>query len=214
MLNIKRFVCNMIRENCYVVNDETKECVIIDCGAYYPEERKAVTDYISEKELVPKHLICTHGHLDHNFGDDTIFKEYHLRPECGAGDADFMKDLNGQGKDIFNMDIHIDYPEVDHYFKEDEVVKFGNHTFRVMLTPGHSEGGVTFICDEEHLAFTGDTLFKGSIGRTDFKGGSMFKIIQSLRHLSQLPDETRIFPGHGQDTTIGRELAQNPYMDR
>ena len=81
-------------------------------------------------------------------------------------------------------------------------------------TPGHSRGSVTFYCKEENVAFTGDTLFKTSIGRTDFPGGSMFQIINSLRLLAQLPDNTIVYPGHGEPTSIGWELAHNPYMDR
>ena len=80
MLNIKRFACNMLQENCYIASDDTKECVIIDCGAYYEEERKAIVDYIRNNELVPKHLIVTHGHLDHNFGNNTIYEEFGLKP--------------------------------------------------------------------------------------------------------------------------------------
>mgnify|MGYP000726015744 CR=1 FL=1 len=95
-----------------------------------------------------------------------------------------------------------------------EVIKFGNHEFQVIATPGHSSGSVTFYCEAEHVAFTGDTLFHNSIGRTDFPGGSMFRIINSLRHLGQLPDETQVLPGHGEYTSIGEELAHNPYMDR
>ena len=81
MLNIQKFVCNMIQENCYVVSDETKECIIVDCGAYYPEERKAIVQYIRDNQLTPKHLICTHGHIDHNFGNNTIYNEFGLKRE-------------------------------------------------------------------------------------------------------------------------------------
>ena len=81
MLHIERFQVNMLQENCYVVSDETKECVIIDCGAFYPEERNAITQYIRKNELKPVHLLVTHGHLDHNFGNDTIFEEFGLKPE-------------------------------------------------------------------------------------------------------------------------------------
>lgn len=214
MLNIQRFVCNMIRENCYVVSDSTNECVIIDCGAYYEEERRAIVDYIRNNKLVPKHLLCTHGHVDHNFGDNTIYDEFGLKPEAGAGDEEFMNDLKGQAEKMFNVTIDYDFPPVGHYFERDEVISFGEHKFQTIPCPGHSPGGTTFYCPEEKVAFTGDTLFHDSIGRTDFDGGSMFMIINSLRELAQLPDDTRVLPGHGGETTIGNELAHNPYMDR
>ena len=96
MLNIKRFVCNMFQENCYVVNDDTNECVIIDCGALYPEERNAMDDYIRQNALVPKHLICTHAHIDHNFGNAFIYDKYGLKPQVCAKDMVLMDKLKEQ----------------------------------------------------------------------------------------------------------------------
>ena len=214
MLHIERFQVNMLQENCYVVSDETKECVIIDCGAFYPEERNAITQYIRKNELKPVHLLVTHGHLDHNFGNDTIYKEFGLKPEVAQGDEKLMKGLAHQAETFYQMQLDYDFPPIGKFFEDDEIIRFGNHQFEIILTPGHSRGSVTFYCAEEKVAFTGDTLFHGSIGRTDFKGGSMFQIINSLRFLAQLPDEVRILPGHGQATSIGEELAHNPYMDR
>ena len=203
----------MIKENCYVVSDSSKECVIIDCGAYYEEERRAIVDYILNDNLKPVHLLVTHGHLDHNFGNNTVFDEFGLKPEAGYGDRELIENLKGQAKDTFGVEVDYDFPAVGHYFDDEEVISFGNHQFSIIPTPGHTPGGVTFYCKEEKVAFTGDTLFKGSIGRTDL-GGSMFMIINSLRELAQLPDDTTILPGHGDSTTIGDELAHNPYMDR
>ena len=203
----------MIKENCYVVSDSSKECVIIDCGAYYEEERRAIVDYLLNDNLKPVHLLVTHGHLDHNFGNNTVFDEFGLKPEAGYGDRELIENLKGQAKDTFGVEVDYDFPPVGHYFDDEEVISFGNHQFSIIPTPGHTPGGVTFYCKEEKVAFTGDTLFKGSIGRTDL-GGSMFMIINSLRELAQLPDDTTILPGHGDSTTIGDELAHNPYMDR
>ncbi|MCH3993654.1 MBL fold metallo-hydrolase [Prevotella cerevisiae] len=214
MMNIQRFQCNMLQENCYVVSDETKECIIVDCGAYYEEERQAVVKYIKDNKLEPKHLIVTHGHLDHNFGNNTIFKFFGLKPEVAEGDAHLMQTLKKQASKFYQLNLDYDFPPIDHFFEQDEIIKFGNHEFSIIETPGHSKGSVTFYCASEHVAFTGDTLFKHSIGRTDFAGGSMFLIIQSLRKLAQLPDDTIVLPGHGDQTTIGDEVAVNPYMDR
>jgi glyoxylase-like metal-dependent hydrolase (beta-lactamase superfamily II) len=93
-------------------------------------------------------------------------------------------------------------------------VTFGSHTFKVLETPGHSKGCLCFYCEKEKVLFSGDTLFRSSIGRTDLSGGSIMMIIQSLRFLAQLPDEVVVYPGHGPETTIGNEVAHNPYMDR
>ncbi|HCN53638.1 MAG TPA: MBL fold hydrolase [Prevotella sp.] len=214
MLTIERFVCNMIQENCYVVSDDTQECVIIDCGAYYPEERKAIVDYIKGHQLHPKHLIATHGHIDHNFGNNTIYEEFQLKPEVDAADEILMDKLAQQAKELVDVDIDYPMPPVGKYLTDKDVITFGHHQFTIIETPGHSPGSVFYYCEDEHVAFSGDTLFHNSIGRTDYIGGSMFQIIQSLRMISQLPDSTRILPGHGRETTLGAELASNPYLDR
>lgn len=214
MINIQRFVCNMLQENCYVVSDETRDCVIIDCGAFYPEERQAIVQYIRDNQLKPKHLLGTHGHLDHHFGNDTIYKQFGLHPEVHIGDEAFMRTLAEQATTMFGLQLEAEMPPVIHYLSASETITFGNHQFSIIETPGHSRGGVFFYCEAENVAFSGDTLFRNSIGRTDLSGGSMFMIIQSLRHICQLPDQTVILPGHGEQTTIGHELASNPYLDR
>lgn len=213
-MKIKAITCNMLQENCYVVSDETRQCVIIDCGAYYEAERKALVAYINDEHLQPVHLLVTHGHLDHNFGNNTVYETFGLQPEVSEADLKMMENLASQAKTFYQLDLNYNFPAVGRTFQPNEVISFGNHQLRVIETPGHSRGSVTFYCKEENVAFTGDTLFKTSIGRTDFPGGSMFQIINSLRLLAQLPDNTIVYPGHGEPTSIGWELAHNPYMDR
>lgn len=213
-MEIRKFVCNMLQENCYVVSDDTKECVIIDCGAYYPEERAALTRYIRDNGLQPRCLLATHGHLDHNFGNNTMAEEFGLKPVVSVADGSLMEHLGHQAETFYGMRLDYELPAVERFLEADESIRFGNHELKVLETPGHSPGSVTYYCEQEKVAFTGDTLFKNSIGRTDFKGGSMMQIIQSLRMLAQLPDETAVMPGHGPQTTIAEELAHNPYMDR
>ena len=214
MLNIKRFICNMLQENCYVANDETRECIIIDCGAFYPEERTTIVQYIRDNQLIPKHLLVTHAHFDHNFGNETLFKEFGLKPEVHHNDKPLMDNVAQQAERITGIKPTSEFPSVEKYLNDDDKITFGTHTFTIIATPGHSPGGVFYHCAEEHLAFSGDTLFHYSVGRTDFDGGNMFQLIQSLRVVSQLPDNTIIFPGHGDQTTIGAEVAGNPYLDR
>lgn len=213
MLRIKRFTCNMLQENCYIISDKTNECIICDCGAYSLQERHDITEYISTNKLIPTHLIATHGHIDHNFGNNTIYEHYGLTPEIHKDDRYLMEMLAEQATTLLNIAIDFPIPPVK-YFDGDQIFKFGNHEFTVIETPGHSKGSVFFYCQEEDVAFSGDTLFRHAIGRTDFIGGSMFQIIQSLRMVCQLPDTTKIYPGHGEMTTIGNELASNRYIDR
>lgn len=214
MLRIQTFEVNPLHENCYVINDETKECVIIDCGALTETEQNAVIAYINEEGLKPVHNLGTHGHLDHHFGDAAILSAFNLQPEVAEGDKVLMQHPREAALQMLGMDWNIDLPAGNLKLTENEDVKFGSHTFKIIRTPGHSPGSVSFYCAEENVLFTGDTLFKGSIGRTDFPGGSMFQIISSLRELAQLPDKTIVYPGHGPQTSIGFELAHNPYMDR
>lgn len=214
MLRIQTFEVNPLHENCYVINDETKECVIIDCGALTETEQNAVIAYINEEGLKPIHNLGTHGHLDHHFGDAAILSAFNLQPEVAEGDKVLMQHPREAALQMLGMDLNIDLPAGNLKLTENEDIKFGSHTFKIIRTPGHSPGSVSFYCAEENVLFTGDTLFKGSIGRTDFPGGSMFQIISSLRELAQLPDKTIVYPGHGPQTSIGFELAHNPYMDR
>ena len=214
MIKIERIVCNMLQENCYIVSDESSECVVVDCGAFYEGERKAIVDYIRSNGLTPKHLLCTHGHVDHNFGIDTIFETFGLQPEVHADDTAYMEDLNGQALQFIGYRPDNHYPSIGHYLEDNEEICFGQHRMKVIHTPGHSRGSVCFHIVDEHILFSGDTLFRHSIGRTDFKDGSMMQIIQSLRQLSQLPDETQILSGHGPVSTMGEELRMNPFLDR
>lgn len=213
-LHAERFVCNMIEENCYVLSDSTSECVIIDCGAFYPEERRAIVDYIRDNKLTPRHLIATHGHIDHNFGNNTIYEQFGLQPEVHADDGELIRKLPQQAEAIAGVRLDYDMPPVGKWLDSADTITFGTHRLRIIPTPGHTPGSVFFYCEEEGVAFSGDTLFRGSIGRTDLEGGSMFQIIQSLRTISQLPDTTIILPGHGESTTMGQELDSNPYLDR
>ena len=212
-MNIKRFMCNPLQENCYVVSDDTKECVIIDCGCYYPNEKDALKNYISENSLKPIHLIATHGHLDHNFGNADIFQTYGLKVEVCSEDAYLIEHLPEQGADLFGMSIIEDQPEVGRWLNDGDTITFGNHSLKVMQTPGHTPGSALLYCEAEHTVFTGDTLFRMSIGRTDFDGGSWQQMEQSLTNVvSKLPKETIVLSGHGTQSTIADELLYNPYL--
>lgn len=212
-LHIERFVCNPFQENCYVVSDETRESIVIDCGAFYPEERRAVVDYIRGNRLELKHHAVTHGHIDHNFGDDTIETEFGLRPELHRDDEPLMQRLAEQALAFANITIDGSKYHVGKYLCDDDTISFGNHTFTLIPTPGHTPGSVFLYCKEEKLAFSGDTLFRMSIGRTDFELGSFNDIVASLRKIAAtLPPDTTVLPGHGPQTTIGDEKASNPYF--
>jgi glyoxylase-like metal-dependent hydrolase (beta-lactamase superfamily II) len=213
MITIKTFAFNLLQENTYVVSDDTLECVIIDCGAYYDDERRAITDYISSQGLKPVRLLATHGHWDHNLGIDTIYQTYGLRVEAAKEDEFIISDIPHNFQSIIGAPLRREYPAVGRFFTPDEVIRFGHHSLQVLKTPGHSPGSVVFYCAEERTAFTGDTLFRMSVGRTDFDGGSYAQLMSSLANvLAKLPADTVILPGHGPQSTIDYELRYNPYL--
>lgn len=213
MFHIKKLVCNPLEENCYVVSDETKECVIIDCGAYYPEEFDALEAYLRDQQLKPVHLLATHGHLDHNFGNVRLFHAYGLKVEICGEDQQLVEQLSEQAKNLFGMTISEECPQVGRLLKDGDEITFGSHTLCVLHTPGHSHGSCLYYCAEEKTVFTGDTLFRMSIGRTDFAEGSWAEMEQSLKNVvAKLPKETTVLAGHGPQSTIADELQYNPYL--
>lgn len=214
MIEIKTFQCNMLPVNCYIVSDETKECMVVDCGALYEEEQQAIDKYITDNGLKPVLSVLTHGHIDHTFGCKYLFDKYGLKPVLGRSDEKLYYAANEQAQGFFQMNLDYEMPAIERLVKDGDEVKFGNTSFKVIETPGHTQGCVFYYSEKENVAFSGDTLFRGSIGRVDLPGGSMFQITMSLRQITQLPDETQVFPGHGEETTIGYELATNMYLDR
>jgi glyoxylase-like metal-dependent hydrolase (beta-lactamase superfamily II) len=213
MINIQRFEVNPLQENCYVVSDDSRECVIIDCGAYYDEESIAIDNYLRKQQLKPVHLLATHGHLDHNFGNAHLFRQYGLKVEICAGDQQLVERLPQQAAALFGMEISDDQPPVGRLLNDGDTITFGQHTLQVIATPGHSHGSCLFYCKEEGVVFSGDTLFRMSIGRTDFPEGSWQQMEQSLAKIAgTLPKDTVVYPGHGPQTTIAEERQYNLYM--
>lgn len=213
MLNIKTFVCNPFQENTYVVSDETNEAVIIDCGILFTNEHNELINYITENKLKPVLLLSTHGHIDHNFGIDTIVEKYKIRPMVHHGDSSLMNRLAEQSLAFCNYRLTNEMPSVSRYLSDSDILHFGSHEIKVIHTPGHSPGSVIFYIESEQTAFTGDTIFKMSIGRTDLEGGSYNDIVNSLRKIiTELQDTTVLLPGHGPQTTIVKEKMYNPYI--
>lgn len=213
MLTIKCFEVNPIQENTYVVSDETKEAVIIDCGTFYSQEHQALITYLRNEGLKLRHLLCTHGHLDHCFGNYTIYKELGVKAEVMADDEFLITRLDEQARNMFGFELEDEVPPVGRYLSKEDIIGFGHHHLTVIPTPGHTPGSCVFFCEQEQVAFTGDTLFHLSVGRTDFERGSYLDLIKSMQLLRQtLPGTTKLYPGHGGSTTMSIELANNPYL--
>ena len=212
MIKIERFVCNMLQENCYVVSDESKECAIIDCGAFYEQEQTAIQRYILDEQLTPKHLLVTHAHLDHNFGNYFLHQTFGLLPQIAAEDQNLYKNIPRQAEALYGIQLNYEQPPVGHLLKDKETIAVGNQALKVIHTPGHSPGGVCFYHEAEGVLFTGDTLFERSIGRTDLHGSIPEKMNDSLKKLYDLEGDYKVLPGHNETTTLEYERNSNPFM--
>jgi glyoxylase-like metal-dependent hydrolase (beta-lactamase superfamily II) len=191
----------MLSTNCYVAScHDTKEAVIIDPGIDYESEAQQIIEYIEQAQLKIKYIINTHGHSDHIKGD-ILFQEKYDAPICiHKLDAYFL-----EGLPLANAPQHV-------LLDEGMFIMFGNETLQVLHTPGHSHGCICLLAD--NLIFTGDTLFAGGIGRTDFPEGSITEMTKSLQRLENLPDVLLVYPGHGEMTMIGEEKRVNPFLNK
>lgn len=211
-MKIRKFEFNPIQVNTYVVYDETGEAVIIDCGCLEKKEEKELSDFIFSNNLTVKHLLNTHLHLDHAFGNAFASKTYGLRPEGNKLEEEGMPGLKEQARK-FGFNLVEEAVTLGTYLEEGDIISFGNNTLHCLFVPGHSPGSLCFYSKEGDCVFVGDVLFYGSIGRTDLWGGDFNTLISGIRSkLLILPDSTVVYPGHGLPTTIGKERKSNPYL--
>lgn len=213
MLKIKSFEFNMFPVNCYVVwDEETLQAAVIDAGCYYKEEQQALKKFITDNGLTVCHLLNTHLHLDHVFGNAFMLREFGLRTEASEQDA-FLLPRIGEYCRIFGFPLNEEAPAMGNALHDGDVVPVGNQELKVIAVPGHSPGGLVFYCEAQHCMFSGDVLFRGSIGRADLEGGNFEQLRESIvSRLLVLPDETTVYPGHGNPTTIGYEKMNNPFF--
>ena len=214
MLTIKAFTFNPLGTNCYVVSDETHEAVIIDCGALYDEERATISDYLDINELHPVAHLLTHAHFDHLWGAAFLQERYGLAARCPEGDLPLFNNVEGQMRGILGgYAMNCATGPAGEAITPDTIVRFGTHALSVIATPGHTPGGVCYYCKEERVLFSGDSLFRMSIGRTDFPGGNHWDLIKALHQLlKELPDDVIVYPGHGPQTDVLTERTNNPYL--
>ena len=212
MMHIKRFEFNPIEENTYILYDETGEAAIIDCGAFSRNEKEELQTFIAQKQLTIKHLLCTHLHFDHIFGNRFIFETYHIKPEYDREEEALSPTLMKQGQ-RFGINIQDEFIPAGHYLKEGDTVSFGNSTLQVLCVPGHSPASLCFHSEANACIFTGDVLFRGSVGRSDLWGGNETLLLQGIHQkILSLPDSTAVYPGHGPVTTVLYEKKTNPYI--
>lgn len=212
MLSVIKLTFNPFQENTYILHDETKECVIVDPGCYDGYERKSLNDLIIQRQLKPVRLVNTHCHIDHILGNNFVFEKWGLLPEIHEGELPVMERL---------MDVAMRYgipnvedsPRPERYLSVSDKLEFGNTKMSILLTPGHSPASICFYDAVGKQLIAGDVLFEGSIGRTDLPGGDYDTLMTSIEEqIMPLPDDVRVYPGHGNHTTIGKERRNNPYF--
>lgn len=212
-MKVKTFVCNMLHENCYVVYDEVShEAVVIDPGFYWDEEKRHFAEFIQTNKLKIKFLLCTHLHFDHIFGTTFIEDTYDVKLSASLEDSVWITNFTRSAA-RFGIAINSTPRPVSHPLHDNDTLIIGAEELRCIATPGHSAGGMCFYAPESNMLFAGDTLFQGSIGRTDFEDGNYAQLIRSIQQgLLILPPHTIVYPGHGDPTTIGDEAQYNPYI--
>ena len=209
-MHVETFSFNPFQTNCFICSD-AGEAVLIDPGAFDDVERRSVSQYIQDHELVLRRILLTHGHIDHIFGLAWAVQHFSMGYEMHAEDLPLMENAPQQAA-MFNVSIDAP-PDPEGFLAAGDAISFGNATWDVVHTPGHSPGSVSFIDRENRLAVVGDVLFNKSIGRTDLWRGSMPVLLESIqRELLSLPDEYAVYCGHGPNTSIGDERNANPFL--
>ena len=211
MITIQKFVVNPLGENSYILSDETGECVFVDPGFYYTEEKEEVKEYIAANKLKPVMIANTHCHFDHILGVEFVREQYGIPFYAHAEDA-FLVERSVSQAQMFGFDMQEVKP-MDGWLHEGETLKFGNTEMKIIHVPGHSPGHVVFYSEEENILVVGDVLFYGSIGRTDLPGGDYDTLISGIKtKLLTLPEDVKVYSGHGPETSIGVEKWSNPFL--
>ncbi len=212
MIQVHYFTFNAFQENTYILFDESKECIIIDPGCSNGNERKALEHYINQQSLKPVKLVNTHCHIDHVLGNKWVAEKYDIELYMNENDLKNLKATVAYAS-VFGM-VCEESPEPAHFLNQGAILSFGNSQLEVFFTPGHSPGSISFYAKNEGFIVAGDVLFRGSIGRTDLPGGNMETLIHSINtQLFVLPDDTIVLSGHGEQTTIGYEKVNNPFLN-
>jgi hydroxyacylglutathione hydrolase len=202
---IKKFIVGPLENNCFIIADEnSKECLVIDPG----DEPDRILNFINKNNFQLKYIICTHAHFDHVAAVSDIKEETKAKIVLHRDDLEIYKSTKDQAA-AWGFELE-SQPEPDIFVSEGDKLEIGDLSFEIIHTPGHSPGGICLY--GEGILITGDTLFAGSVGRTDLYGGDINKLKESFKRLLSLPDDVRVLPGHGPESTIGHERVDNFFL--
>ena len=196
--------------NCYVLRESAavRECLVIDPGF----SAEPLLKFLSDNDLCPVKVLLTHGHADHIAGVDMVRERYPEAKVCISG-SEAGALVDGRENLSAMMGMPMSFGAADGTLEAGDVVELGAIQLKVLATPGHTVGGISFYCEADGVVFSGDSLFSGSIGRHDFPGGDLNTLLSAVREqLFTLPDETVVYSGHGPETTVGVEKGSNPFF--
>ena len=201
-MKILTYKSGVYSANCYLIyGEKSRKACLIDPAVYDAK----IMEIVSSKQLALEYIILTHGHFDHILGANTFREKTGAKIAAHELEKEYLEDPHKSmtGGETVSADI---------LFKENDIFTFGDIALRVIHTPGHTKGSCCFICEREKIMFSGDTLFKGSVGRCDLYGGNSKAMMESLNKLKSIQENYKIYPGHGGNTTLDNEIVENPYF--
>ena len=212
MLNIRHFFFNPFQERTYVIWDGSRRGAVIDPGFMEEHEERQFFTFLHSQEIDLQRVLLTHAHIDHIYGVSACLREFPGIKVFMSPEERFVKDYSSQMADMMRMPLPDTLWDTESIF-DGQTLEVGEEKLEVISTPGHTPGGVCFYCRQEGDLFSGDTLFAGSVGRTDLPGGNYSTLIESITEkFADLDDSVRVHPGHGWDSTMGTERLCNPFL--
>lgn len=208
---IKKFVFNPVQVNTYVIVNDKKEAIVIDPGCYFKQEKEEFSNYIDDNNIKILEILITHPHFDHVLGANFVSKKYNVTPKINSNSKFLLEDIEESTKAYGFEDFT--FCDVDYNLEEGDIVGIDGYKLEVMYMPGHADGSVCLYNKEAKEIFTGDVIFRSSIGRTDFPTGNTQLLLDNISNrLFTLPEDVVIYSGHGDKSSVKFEKRCNPFF--